>query len=428
MSISVSRRRLLAGAGAALVAGGLLRLLQGESRADAGKTAKRLVVFFTPNGTVHKHWRPQGSGASFTFPAGSILEPLGKHKSKIVVCDGIDFKSVDNHEGGMSNMLTGGGGAASSSGGMSVDQLVASKIGQGTKFSSLELGVQTSAWGGNVQTRMSYLGPGVYAPPDDSPKSVFKRMFGDLSGDPSGADKLLARRKKILDLVGGELADLKKRVGKAEQEKIDAHAAAIEKVESGLGGGSVSCDAPPSPLDVDPYDNGSFPSIGKAQMDLLVLALACGMTNVASIQWNHTVGPAVFSWLGLSEGHHSLSHMDDGNVQGVADFVKAERWYSEQFVYLLDALAAAPDPEGGSLLDTTLVVWCKEMGDGRLHDCKSVPWVLAGGQYFGLGRYLDFGGAPHQKLLVSICQAMGLGNQTFGDATKGTGPLDGLTA
>ena len=425
---SLSRRRFLVGAGASLVAGSILGALRGESRAD-GTANKRLVVFFSPNGTVHKHWRPQGSGANFTFAPGSILEPLDKHKGKLLVCDGIDYKATDNHEGGMAAMLTGGGGAASSSGGMSVDQLVASKIGTSTKLASLELGVQTSAWGGNVQTRMSYLGPGVYAPPDDSPKSVYKRMFGDASADPMEVDKLLARKKSILDLVGGELKDLEKRVGKAEKEKLEAHLAALQKVEAGLQGGSApTCEAPGAPLDIDPYDNGNFPAIGKAQMDLLVLSLACGMTNVASIQWNHTVGPAVFSWLGLSEGHHSLSHCDDGNVQGVADFVKTERWYAEQFSYLLDSLAASPDPEGGTLLDSTLVVWCKEMGDGRLHDCKSVPWVLAGGKTFSLGRYVDFGGAPHQKLLVSICQAMGLDNQTFGDATKGTGPLDGLTA
>lgn len=424
---SFSRRRFLVGAGASLIAGSILGALRGESRAGAGDVCKRLVVFFSPNGTVHKHWRPQGSGASFTFAPGSILEPLAKHKSKILVCDGIDYKSTDNHEGGMAAMLTGGGSAASSSGGMSVDQLVASKIGQGTKLASLELGVQTSAWGGNVQTRMSYLGPGVYAPPDDSPKSVYKRMFGDVSADPMAVDKLLARKKSVLDLVNGELKDLQKRVGKAERDKLEAHLASLQKVEAGLQGGAGStCDAPGAPLDLDPYDNANFPAVGKAQMDLLVLALACGMTKVASIQWNHTVGPAVFSWLGISEGHHALSHHDDGNVQGVADFVKAERWYSEQLVYLLDALAAAPDPEGGSLLDSTLVVWCKEMGDGRLHDCKSVPWVLAGGKTFSLGRHVDFGGAPHQKLLVSICQAMGLENQTFGDATKGTGPLDGL--
>ncbi|MBK8259184.1 MAG: DUF1552 domain-containing protein [Polyangiaceae bacterium] len=426
---SISRRKWLAGAGASLVAASFLKFLTGESRADSPTVAKRLVVVFTPNGTVHKHWRPTGSETNFTFAPGSILEPLAAHKSKLLVCDGIDYKSVDNHEGGMANMLTGGGGVSSSSGGMSVDQFVASKLGQSTKFSSLEFGVQTSAWGGNVQTRMSYLAPGVYAPPDDSPASVYKRMFGDLSTDPADVDKLLARKKAVIDLVNGEIKDLQKRVGKAEKDKLEAHLAALQKVESSLGAvSSPTCEAPGSVFELDPYNNQNFPAVGKAQMDLLVLALACGMTNVASLQWNHTVGPAVFSWVGVTEGHHSLSHMDDSNVQGVADFVKTERWYAEQFAYLLSSLAAVPDPAGGTLLDSTLVVWCKELGDGRLHDCKNVPWVLAGAKCFSMGRYVNFGGEPHQKLLVSICQALGLTNQTFGDASKGQGPLEGLIA
>lgn len=423
---NLSRRRFSLSLGASLLAAPLLGLLNGTLRADASKFAKRLVVFFSPNGTIHKHWRPSGSGAGYSLPAGSILEPLAPHKGDIIVCDGIDYHGVDNHEAGMSNMLTGGGGASTTSGGMSIDQYIASKIGKDDRFPSIELGVETSAWGGNTQTRMSYAGPGVYVPPDDSPTSVFQRMFGDLLGDPNTVDKVLARRKSIIDLVSGELTSLSGRVGAEEKLKLDEHLAAIRKVEMGLGG-SGGCGAPPAPAAVNPYDNDSFPVIGKSQMDLLVLALSCGMTRVGSIQWSHTVGPHVFSWLGISEGHHSLSHMDDGNAAGVADFVKAERWISEQFAYLIDSLKKTPDPAGGTMFDSTLVVWCKELGDGRLHDCKSVPWVLAGGGgHFTTGKYMSFNGAPHQKLLVSICQAMGLDNQTFGDPTKGTGALDGL--
>lgn len=423
---NLSRRRFTLGLGAGLLAAPILGLLNGTLRADPSKFAKRLVVFFSPNGTIHKFWRPSGSGASFSLPAGSILEPLAPHKNDIIICDGIDYHGVDNHEAGMATMLTGGGGPSTSSGGMSVDQYVASKIGKDDRFQSLEFGVQTSAWGGNVQTRMSYLGPSTYVPPDDSPLSVFKRMFGDTTGDPNAIDKALARRKSVIDLVAGELDGLKTRVGAEEKLKLEEHLAAIRKVESGLAGPG-SCGAPNPPDNLGIYDNDSFPAIGKAQTDLLVLALACGMTRVASLQMSHTVGPPVFSWLGLSDGHHSLSHMDDGNVQGVNDFVKAERWIAEQFVYLVDSLKKTPDPMGGTLFDSTLVVWCKELGDGRLHDCKSVPWVLAGGGgHFTTGKYLTFGGAPHQKLLVSICRAMGLENQTFGDPQKGTGELEGL--
>lgn len=425
--MNLSRRRFNLGLGASLLAAPLLGLLHGETRADTTKVARRLVVVFSPNGTIHQHWRPAGSGASFSFPAGSILEPLAARKADLILCDGIDYHGVENHEAGMAAMLTGAGSGASTTGGMSVDQWIASKIGQNDRFSSLELGVQTSAWGGNVQTRMCYAGPGQYVPPDDSPKSVFSRLFGDVAA-PGAVDHTLARRKSVIDLVKAEIGDLRARVGAEEKAKLDQHLDAIRKVELGLSGPAPGsgCEAPDPPAIAGDYDNDAFPDVGKAQMDLLVLALSCGMTRVASLQWNHTVGPAVFSWVGASEGHHTLSHSDDGNTAGVASFVKAERWYAQQFAYLLDRLAAAPDPEGGALLDSTLVVWCKELGDARLHDCKSVPWVLAGGRYFQRGRYLDFKGAPHQKLLVSICQALGLSNTTFGDAAAGQGPLDGL--
>ena len=136
------------------------------------------------------------------------------------------------------------------------------------------------------------------------------------------------------------------------------------------------------------------------------------------------------SWLGISEGHHALSHMSDSNVMGVQQFVQAERWFAEQFLYLLERLEATADVmnPGSTLLDTTAVLWAKEMGDSRLHVCESVPFVIAGApNHFNLGRYLEFPGQNHQKLLVSMCQAMGLTNPTFGDPSHGTGPLTGLT-
>jgi hypothetical protein len=162
----------------------------------------------------------------------------------------------------------------------------------------------------------------------------------------------------------------------------------------------------------------------------LVAALACDVTRVASIQWSHTVGPTVFSWLGLEDGHHSLSHYDPSNPAAIADFIASERWYSERFAELLDRLAEMPEPgTTGSMLDHSLVLWSQELGDGRLHECKRVPFVLAGGAggHLNPGTYLDFGATPHQKLLVSVCQACGLTNQVYGDASHGVGGLEGIT-
>jgi hypothetical protein len=432
MSKPLSRRRFVAGLGASLLAAPFVSLLRGRASAAPGDgVAKRLVVVFTPNGTIPSKWRPTGSGSSFSFPAGSILEPLATYKDKLVVIDGLDFREASNHEGGMSHMLTGGGAAGNESLGMSVDQFVASRLSAsgGTRFPSLELGVQTSAWGGGVQTRMSYSGPGTYVPPDDSPSSVYTRLFGDAGGTPDEVDANLRRRQSVIDLVRGELTALESALGNEEKAKLDAHLTAVREMERGLGGGGGDCGSGPAIADLDPYDNDSFPALGKAQTDLMVAALACDATRVASIQWSHTVGPPVFTWLGITDGHHGLSHAGDGDQGAVGNLVKAERWFSEQFAYLLDKMAAVPDPvNGGSLLDSSLVVWCKEMGDSRLHVCEGVPFVLAGGGNgaFELGRFLQFDGESHTRLLVSICRAMGLDNQTFGNPGFGTGELPGL--
>ncbi|MCG8421260.1 MAG: DUF1552 domain-containing protein [Proteobacteria bacterium] len=427
--MSLTRRQFALSAGASLLAAPFLGLLRTNASA-APATAKRLIVFFNPNGTVPAHWRPTGSGSNFSFRAGSILEPVAAHRDNLIVCDGLDFYNATNHEGGMATMLTGGGDATSATGGMSLDQYIASQLGSGTRFPSLEFGVQTSAWGGSVQTRMSYRGPNVYAPPDDSPKSIFERMYGDLLGDPAQVEARLVKRQSILDTVQDELRVIHGWIGKQEREKLDAHITSLRQVEQGLQGGIGDCESPGAITDLNPYDNDSFPAIGRAQIDLMVSALACGMTRVASLQWSHTVGPPVFTWLGINEGHHSLSHMDDGNTVGVGNFVKAERWFAEQFAYLLDSLESLPEPSGdGSMLDNSVVLWAKEMGDSRLHVCRSVPFIIAGraGGYFKPGKYIDFGGTPHNKLLVSVCHAMGLSNETFGNPAAGTGPAEGLS-
>ena len=421
-----SRRTLLSGLGASLLAAPFVRLLGGGARAAEGD-ARRLLVMTTPNGTIPSRLWPTGSGADWQFAPGSTLEPLATIREKVTVLRGLDFFGATNHEGGMAAMLTNGGGAGTSTGGRSLDQVVAAQIGSTTRFPSLELGVQTSAWGGNPQTRASYAGPGQFVTPDDDPANVYQRMFGDLLGGPAEAARLRARRGSVLDLVSGELADLRSRVGAEERAKLDAHLDAIASMEQGLDT-TTTCEPglPPSTAG-GVLANDNFPAVGAAQMDLAVAALGCGLTNVVTLQWAHTVSPVVFSWLGISEGHHSLSHAADQNLDAVAQFVAAERWFAERFVELVQALDARPDPAGGSLLDSTVVLWTHEMGDGRLHVCEDVPFVLAGAPgCFAPGRYLELGRRNHAALLVSVANAFGLGLDSFGDPAAGLGGLSEL--
>jgi hypothetical protein len=410
----LNRRQVLGYSAASALAAPFVRMLERPARAavDTGG-AKRLLVFFSPNGVIHDHWRPIGSETSFNFAAGSVLEALTPHKDDLIIIDGMDFAEGDNHEGGMAAMLT-------ANGPNSLDQVVADHIGTSSRFGSLEFGVQTSAWGGNVQTRMCYR-DGSYVTPDDDPQNVFNRLFGDL-----GDDTLGLRRQSVIDLAKLELTDLRTRLGVSERLRLDAHIASIEAVERSLSGGST-CDSPTSPSYLSASDNDNFPDITTQQIDLAVQALACGSTNVATLQLSHTVSPTVFTWLGETDGHHSLSHVDDGNTAGVASFVNCERWFAEQFAHLLDQLVATEDPDtGGSMLDSTLVLWAKELGDGRAHTCTDVPWIIAGnaGGFFSTGRYLNVGGATQDGVLTSICNAFGMENETFGAGSHG--PLGAL--
>lgn len=423
------RRSFLRGAaGSALLASPLLGLLSRGAQAATGGPAKRLILFFSPNGTVHQHRRPSGSGTRYSFPAGSILEPLSALRDQLTVIDGLDFHGADNHEGGMHAMLTGGGS-------VSIDQHIATTLpaAAATRFRSLELGVQTSAWGGNRQTRMSYDADGRMVPPDDEPASVYRRLFGDPSASPAAVDAELQQDRSVLDHLRQELAGLRNRVGSEEAAKVDAHLTSLREVERQLSGGTAPAGECGAPLlsDFDAQAPGRFPAVTRAMVDLAVAAASCDATRVISIQCAHTVAPHVFGWLGHAEGHHALSHMADGNPDGVGRFVEAERWFAEQFAYLVSRLKALPEPGGsGTMLDHSAVVWTKELGDSRLHVCTDVPFILAGGAggTWTPGRYLTYAGEPHNKLLVSLAQAMGLTTRTFGNASFGTGPLEGVAS
>lgn len=402
------RRRTLLRAGAASVlAAPFLDLLARPARAATG-AAQRLVVFFSPNGTIPAHWTPSGTGSSYTFRPDSVLAPLAGLESELLVLSGMDFVIGDNHEGGMTNMLTAGGPD-------SIDQVVADHIGGTSRFASLELSALTTAWGGSPQTRMVYR-DGAFLTPDDDPEHVFGRLFGD-----AGDTTLLARRLSVLDRNRAEIDALHVRLGAEERARLDAHLTALAAVERSLTGAG-RCESPLAPDAPAPQDNDEYPTVAKAQIDLLVQALACGATNVASLQLSHTVSPVVFTWLGQTDTHHALSHSDDANVAGVDAFVAAEQWYAQQFRALVDGLLSTPDPvTGAPLLDSTVVLWAKELGDSRMHVCKGVPWVLAGGGngYFTMGRHLDLSGTTHDQVLAAIANAFGVEAETFGVGTKG---------
>jgi hypothetical protein len=161
-----------------------------------------------------------------------------------------------------------------------------------------------------------------------------------------------------------------------------------------------------------------YEATGKLQMDLIVAALQCDLTRVASLQYSHSVSQHVFTNLGLGQAHHDLSHEGDSNESAQEQLTLINRFYAEQMAYLVRRLAETPEGDG-SLLDSTVVVWVNELGKGNSHSRDEVPYVLAGscGGYFRTGRFERFlQSTPHNDFLVTLQRAMGLPVERFGDS------------
>ena len=446
-----SRRRFMKslGAGIPAVALPLLR----SSPLLAATPTTRLLVFFSPNGTIYEHWGPSGVGNAYAIATGSILEPLIPFKAKLNVLQGVSYLSEakgpgNRHMKGSGHCLTavallpgnmtGGGGASSGyAGGISVDQYIANKIGDQTKFRSLEAGVGMKDSG--VRQRLAYLGSNMPLPTESDPFKLFARVFGSAvqpaATDPAAAKALaqqLAERKSILDYATGELTTLSARLPGDERTRLQRHLASIREIEKQLAPDAMSgagCVTPMMGATIDPLATANFPAAGKLQMDIMIEAFACNLTRLGHIQWGGSTSEQQYPWLGSNTGHHTMSHVGDTDLANMAKLVTINNWYAQQFAYLLGKLDAIPDGTG-TLLDNSMIAWTNELAKGNTHSEFNIPWVLAGsaGGYFQTGRLLQYTpDQPHNNLLVSFMHGMGLVNEkTFGDPDFCTGPLPNL--
>jgi Protein of unknown function (DUF1552) len=456
----LNRRTLLRGLGGLAVGLPALEAMSRSTAAAAATSApKRLVIFFTPNGTnannselVEPDFWPEQTGTSFTLgPEVAPLEPLRK---QLLMVSGVNGDSMaqnvkdafgDLHSIGLSQMLTGvpyvldpasalpGSLPGGYAGGISVDQYIAKQIGGATKFPSLEFGVVNATdIGVRPFSRMIYSGPNEPVPAEQDPAAMYQRIFSDgTQGGTMTVERTLAEQKSVLDFVQDDYARLTPKLGMSDRQKLDAHLTAIRELEMRLSPGApvgspASCSSVKAVVNAgDPLDKANFPTTGKLHMDLLALALKCDVTRVASLQWSFARSTVVHAWAGSTQGHHDMSH-----AGASAELTGVNTWYAQQLLYLGQALASEPDVDGQTLLDNTLIYWCSEVAWAYTHSFLNLRAVLLGGGGGALktGQHIDVGGQAHQKLLVTLLNAMGIMETTFGDPAYGTGPLPGVLA
>lgn len=437
----LSRRKFLSLAGAGAAAGLTLPLLGPRWAGADAHSPKRIVCIFSANGTIRERFWPSGTETSFELP--TILQPLAPFKERMLLLQGIDMESRtagpgNGHTKGMGHLLTGtpllegdlvdGGGRASGyAGGISVDQRIAQRIGADTRLESLVLGVRVRIPATPVRARLSYSGPNAPIVPNDDPYNVASLLFGEAGATREELLRTWNRRQSILDHSRTELDEIGRRVSAEDRLRIQAHLDSVRELETNLTPDARACEAPMMEGGVDPTAERSYPLISRMQMDLIAHAFRCDTTRVASVLYSSSQSSQRFPWLGVSDNHHTLSHEPDGNTSARNKLIDINQWYAGEVAYLCEKLDSFPDPDGGTMLDNTLVVWCNEMGTGNSHESDDLPFVLiGGGAGFRMGRHIRYGGRPHNDLLVSLCNAYGVETETFGDERFCTGPLGQL--
>ena len=256
-------------------------------------------------------------------------------------------------------------------------------------------------------------------------------MFG--AAAPSQSSR--AWDKSILDAVDKRYTKLSQRLGAADRKRLEQHLTSLRELEQRI----ASTCAAPELVDTSDYDpaagllsapdgsvrdvetDAAIPKVGRLMMDMLVMALACDITPVATLMWSDTEAKHTLPWLGLSE--HVHFYMNDGGFRP-EELTKIFTWYASQHAYLIEQLAQVSVGER-TLLDETVLFFGSHLQHPATHAKTDMPFLLAGA---GMpGKWHDGSHRPHNDLLLALCNLFGDERTTFGDPKFCTGALGGLT-
>jgi len=393
--------------------------------ASPARPRQRLIIMFSPNGTIPPAFWPDEEGGDFKLK--EIMTPLEAFKSRMLILHGLSNKvrgDGDGHMRGMSCLLTGielfpgniQGGSDTPAGwasGISIDQelksFFQSREETRTRFGSLEFGVgvtdRADPW-----TRMSYAGPNKPVAPISDPYQMYQKLYGQLKDKES--------LQSVLDDVRDDLKKVRRLLSAQDRRLLEEHEALVRQMEKEIN------EADRQKLRVEPPSleegvadqNDNVPRLSRMQIDLLVNSFVNDMARVATLQYTKSVGQARMKWLNITDGHHGLSHEPDKNTEAQDKLIRINQWFAGELNYLLEKLAHTPEPgDAGSLLDHTLLVWTNELGKGNSHTLDNIPFVLIGGGFgFQMGRSLKLDKVPLNRLHLALAHAVGHRLETFG--------------
>jgi hypothetical protein len=444
---SVSRRKFLRGVGGAALA---LPWMESLALAKpAAGAAQRLAIFYVPIGVVRRGFFP--GEADDVIPKGNLgnvmrslgkqnpnafvkpldeltptMQPLAEFKDKINLITGMDRvfqQGTDVHAQCASCFLSSAepytvqGTAWPLQ--RTLDHLVADRIGAQTPFPTLEFSCNShrdnkeSIYFDNI----SWYGTGHLAPSIRDPRKMYRRLFSTQEID---------RYRDVTDLVLEDAKSLTKDLGAVDRQKFAEYFDSIRTIETQMDRleqmkaelSQVEFDEPPEAY----LPRGEYIRL---MGDLMVVALQTGLTNVATFMVGPERWDTPYKFEGLFDkprSHHQMSH---NQTKMIDDLLKVDRFHMEQYVYLLEKMAAVEESDGTSLLDNTLFTYGSGLGDGSTHQYNDLPIIVAGGgQRVAAGQHINLPeGTPLANLWLTQARLLGVPLKRFADSTGTVDPL-----
>jgi Protein of unknown function (DUF1552) len=418
----ISRRRFLRGSAVAMALPFLEAMRPPFARATDKAPPRRMLCVCNNLGVLPGPFFPKDAGRD--YKASPYLKLLEEHRADFTVLSGVSHPGVDGGHPSDIAFLSCAPHPASSSfrNSISLDQLVAERIGTLTRFPSLTLAV-------NGGRSLSWTRTGVAIPPEGRASDVFKQLF--LQGTPAEVDRQVREidaGRSILDAVSEQTKALQRNVGARDRARLEQYYSSVRDLEHRLQESRGWASKPKPTVKAAPPVDPASPAqyMGKVQVmyDLARLAFETDSTRAITLMLN-SVGTPVVQIAGatITDSYHNLSHHGMA-ADKLAQLEVIDAWHMKLLAELFRGLKSAHEA-GATLLDQTMVLYGTNLGDANAHSTTNLPTLLAGGG-FRHGQHLAFDRGrnyPLPNLFVSMLQRLGLEEAAFGPST---GTMRGL--
>jgi hypothetical protein len=409
--------------------------------AVAAAAPRRMAFLYIPQGAYMPYWMPKTVGTDFELTP--CLEPMAEHRNEMIVFGGLTCdKARANGDGGGDHARAGGAfltgaqpkktAGANFHAGVSADQIAARRLGDKTRFPSLEMAIESFRGAGNCDSGYSCVYEHTLAwrnattplPTEVNPRQIFDRLFSDQPNNP----EIKARnelRASVLDAVLEDAKDLNRKLGGNDRQKLDQYLTGVREVEQRITR-SEKLSPIVLPDDVDRPEGvpADLTEHIRLMCDLMVLAFQTDVTRIATFMIGREGSEQKYRMVGVNEGHHTISH-HQGKQENIDKIRAINIYHMQQLAYLTGKLKSIKEGSG-TLLDNCMVAYGSAIADPNRHAHEDLPLLLVGkgGGTIKTGRYMRVPSeTPLNNLWLSMLDRFGAPTQSLGDST---GLLDGL--